>query len=162
MVEHIPHDEVPLQEGVSLAEREAFYVAKWNRDLANGTTPPLHHQLQLQIVQLSPHVVLTMELSNEVRGLTPGSIHGGMLASFADIAGAVSLWDSFVKDVEIPVTSDMHIRYYRQPKGGPIRAEAHLVHKGTRLLSNQCVIADAQERLLARTTATYLIQPLRR
>jgi hypothetical protein len=66
----------------------------------------------------------------EVRGLAPASIHGGMLATFAD-----------------------------EPTGGPLRAEVHLVHRSPRLLSNACVITDSQERVLARTTASYMLQP---
>ena len=151
----------PAQDSSELAAREAFYLALWHRMLDDGTTPRLHHQLGLEIVQLSPHVVLTMELSDDVRGLTPGSIHGGMLATFADVAGAVSMWDSFDKDAEVPVTTDLHVRYFRQPKGGPLRAEVHEVHRSRRLISNECVITDAQDRVLARTTASYMIQPLR-
>ena len=150
-----------MGDDTGLAEREALYLAHWDRLMANGTAPPLHHQLDLRIAQLTPYVVLTMEVSDHVRGIAPGSVHGGILATFADVAGAVSVWDSFDRDTEIPVTTDMSIRYFRQPKGGPLRAEARLVHQSKRLLSNECVITDAQDRVLVRTTASYLLQPLR-
>ena len=136
---------------------EADYFAYWATTGDAGLIPPLHDRMGIQLVQLSPTTVLTMELGEDVRGLAPGSVHGGMLATFADIACAVALWRSFERDVEIPITTDMHMRYYRQPKGGPLRAEASVVYRGTRLLSTECAVTDAQERLLARATATYMI-----
>jgi uncharacterized protein (TIGR00369 family) len=51
------------------------------------------------------------------------------------------------------------MRYYRQPKGGPLRAEASVVHNGRRLLSTECVVSDAEGRVLARSTATYMVVP---
>jgi uncharacterized protein (TIGR00369 family) len=154
-------DQGVLEQTAGVEERAARYLGYWDAMMLDSLTPPLHHQLGLQLVQLTPHVVLTMELSDAVRGLAHGSVHGGILATFADIAGAVSLWDAFAKGEEIPVTTDMHVRYYRQPKGGPLRAEARVVHQSRRMLSNECVITDAQERVLARATASYMIQPVR-
>jgi acyl-coenzyme A thioesterase PaaI-like protein len=57
------------------------------------------------------------------------------------------------------VTTDMHIRYYHQPHGGPLMAEAKMVHGGRRLLSSECTVTDAEDRVLARTTATYMLIP---
>jgi uncharacterized protein (TIGR00369 family) len=102
-----------------------------------------------------------MELSNAVEGFYAGSVHGGILATFADVASAVSLWNSYERGKGIPVTIDMNIRYYRQPKGGPLTAAVQVVHEGRRLLSNECVVTDAQERVLIRTSATYTVQPIR-
>lgn len=53
----------------------------------------------------------------------------------------------------------MHIRYFGQPKAGPLTAEVEVVHGGRRLLSTECVITDAEERVLARSTATYMLVP---
>jgi acyl-coenzyme A thioesterase PaaI-like protein len=51
----------------------------------------------------------------------------------------------------------MHVRYYRQPKTGPLIAEATMVHKGRTLLSAECTVVDAENRVLIRTTATFMI-----
>jgi uncharacterized protein (TIGR00369 family) len=59
----------------------------------------------------------------------------------------------------VPVTTDLHIRYYRQPHAGPITAEANLVYRGRRLLSRECAVTDAENRVLARSTATYMLVP---
>jgi acyl-coenzyme A thioesterase PaaI-like protein len=54
----------------------------------------------------------------------------------------------------------MHVRYYRQPRSGPLTAEATVVHKGKRLLGTECVVTDAELRVLVRSTATYMIVPI--
>jgi uncharacterized protein (TIGR00369 family) len=123
-------------------------------------TVPLHGQMGLSIVDKNgDSIVMTMELTDSVRGLADGSIHGGILATFADVASAFCLDDSYDTTRLIPVTTDMHIRYYRQPKAGPLTAHATVVHRGSRLLSAECSITDADDRTLARSTATYMLIP---
>ena len=120
---------------------------------------PLHAQVGLRVEQLGPHAVLTMELGDSVRGAVEGSVHGGILATFADIACATAVWGAHERGTEVPVTTDLHMRYYRQPRRGPLTARADLVHRGRRLLSCECVVEDAEGRALARATATYMIVP---
>ena len=88
-----------------------------------------------------------------------GSIHGGMLATLADAASASCLDGACDVNTHFPVTTDIHVRYYRQPKGGPLVAEAKLVHGGRRLLSTDCSVIDAEGRVLIRTTATFMLVP---
>lgn len=120
---------------------------------------PMHDQLGIAIVQRGPETVMTMELSDSVRGGMPGTIHGGILATFADCACAISLWGAYDPAEHVTVTTDMHVRYYRQPDGGPLTAEARMVNQGRRLLSSECTIFDVQRRVLARSTATYMLVP---
>jgi acyl-coenzyme A thioesterase PaaI-like protein len=90
---------------------------------------PVHKRLGMSVVDFKPgFVVLSMPLSDEVRGVYEGTI---------------------------TVTTDMHVRYYRQPRGGPLRAEAEMVHHGRTLLSSECSVFDAESRVLIRSTATY-------
>ena len=103
-------------------------------------------------------IVLTMELSKEFEGNTEGGVHGGILATFADIASGMALHSLF-NATSIPVTTDMHVRYYRQPRVGPLTADAKVVHRGRQLLSTECRVEDAQNRELARITATYMLVP---
>jgi uncharacterized protein (TIGR00369 family) len=113
----------------------------------------------MRIREHVPHTIITMELSDAVRGSAEGTVHGGMLATLADAASAVALFGAYELDREIPVTTDMHIRYYRQPHAGPLTARADLVHKGRRILSCECAVEDAGRRVLARSTATYMVVP---
>ena len=150
-------------DGETVAARVARGMAE--RDLAAATegilgTVPIHHTMGLKVVGVDEDsVVLTMELTDAVRGSAEGTIHGGLLATFADAASAMVLSGSFEPDVQIPVTTDIHVRYYRQPKAGPLTAEARVVHRGRRILSTECSIVDAEQRVLSRSTATYMIVP---
>lgn len=124
-------------------------------------TVRLHDRMGLSIVAVTDtSAELTMELTEETAGSAPGTVHGGMLATFADVAAAVALTHSVDTDTQIQVTTDMHIRFLRQPKSGPLTARATLVHKGRLILSTECVICDAEQRELARATATYMVVPL--
>jgi uncharacterized protein (TIGR00369 family) len=121
---------------------------------------PVHKRMQMSVVLVEPgRAVLSMPLAEELRGFFEGSIHGGMLATFADAASALCLVDSYDFNTHFTVTTDIHVRYYRQPKGGPLVAEAKMVHGGRRLLSTECSVVDAQDRVLIRTTATFMLVP---
>lgn len=118
----------------------------------------MHERLQLTVVRAEPGVaVLSMPLTDDIKGVYDGTVHGGMLATFADAACASCLWGTYDFGTQLTVTTDIHVRYYRQPKGGPLIAEAKMVHKGRRLLSAECVVVDAADRVLIRSTATFML-----
>lgn len=120
-------------------------------------TLPFHAWLGLQLVEHGPTTIVSMDLTDDVRGAVPGTIHGGVLATLADVTSAMTLTGAFDIATERPVTTDMHVRYLRQPKSGPITATARLVHHGRRILSTECSIVDGENRDLVRATATYMI-----
>jgi uncharacterized protein (TIGR00369 family) len=113
----------------------------------------------LKIVEHGPRTIATMELNDEVRGAFEGSVHGGILATLADVACALSASGTYDIDEEVPVTTDLHVRYYRQPLSGPLTANATLVHSGRRILTSECSIVDNENRELARATATFMLVP---
>jgi uncharacterized protein (TIGR00369 family) len=128
-------------------------------EIARRTTP-LHKMMNLTLAQHDPNsTVVTMELSKEVQGSAEGTVHGGMLATLADVTSAWALSGSYQSAEGIPVTTDMHIRYYRQPRSGSLAATATVVYSGRRIVSVECSIADGEQRVLARSTATYMIVP---
>ncbi len=121
---------------------------------------PVHKRMQMNVDRVEPGLaILSMPLGEDLRGYFDGSIHGGMLATFADAASASCLEGAYDFNTHFPVTTDIHVRYYRQPKGGPLVAEAKLVHSGRRLLSTDCSVVDADDRVLIRTTATFMLVP---
>jgi len=132
-------------------------------DLATATTlnrelVRLHDRMGITIVAITDDSAeTTMELNAETAGSGPRTVHGGMLATFADVTAALALTRSLHNDDRIQVTTDMHIRYFRQPKSGPLTARAVVVHRGRQILSAECVICDAEGRDLARATATYML-----
>ena len=118
----------------------------------------VHDRMGISIVDVTDDSAqLTMELTAETAGAAPGTVHGGLLATFADVAAATALTGVVDYAKFIQVTTDMHIRYFRQPKSGPLTARATLVHRGRQILSAECVIHDAEGRDLARATATYML-----
>jgi uncharacterized protein (TIGR00369 family) len=120
---------------------------------------PVHDRMGMKILQHGPRAVVTMELTEEVRGAFEGSVHGGMLATLADVACALAAAGTYDSEEEVPVTTDLHVRYYRQPLSGPLTATATLVHSGRRLMTSECSIVDDQNRELARATATFMLVP---
>jgi acyl-coenzyme A thioesterase PaaI-like protein len=66
---------------------------------------------------------------------------------------------SFDTKVVMPVTTDLHVRFDRQPRSSPVRAEGRIIYRGRRLMSIECVITDADAREVARTTGTYMLVP---
>jgi uncharacterized protein (TIGR00369 family) len=124
-----------------------------NRELVR-----LHDRMGITIVAITEDSAeATMNLSAETAGSGPGTVHGGMLATFADVTAALALTRSLEGTDHIQATTDMHIRYFRQPKRGPLTARATVVHRGRLILSAECVICDAEGRDLARATATYML-----
>ena len=102
------------------------------------------------------HAVMRLPDGDYVRsGHAP--LHGGMIALLADVTSAMTLQGTFEMGVAIPVSVDLNVRFYGQPKQWPVTAEAFLVHKGSKIVGTECVIRDAGGRQVARTTATYMI-----
>ena len=121
----------------------------------------LHDRMGVNLVALTDDSAeLTMEISEETAGSAPGTVHGGLLAAFADLACALAIQKAVDDDTQIQVTTDLHIRYFRQPRSGPITAVASLVHRGRQILSAECIIRDAEQRVLTRSTATYMVVSL--
>ena len=147
-----------FREGMAALERGDLEAAS----AAGRRHVPLHGLMGLNLTELEDQVaVATMELTNEVRGPATGSVHGGILATFADVTSGFSLNGAYDLNAEMAVTTDIHIRYYRQPRSGPLTAVAKLVHKGRRLLSTECSVTDADQRESIRSTATYMLVPRR-
>jgi uncharacterized protein (TIGR00369 family) len=138
------------------ASTEAAVAGDWPAVTELLRRVPLHDMMGLTIVDGGPPMVMTMELTDAVRGPVEGTVHGGMLATLADVASALALRDS-LEPTEIPVTTDIHLRYYRQPRSGPLTAVAQVVHRGRRLLGTDCSITDGEQRVLARSTATFMV-----
>ncbi|WP_413467177.1 PaaI family thioesterase [Mycolicibacterium sp. 120270] len=95
-----------------------------------------------------------------MRGRAHGRREDGAGCGHADdAASAACLGGTYDFNSQFSVTTDLHVRYYRQPKGGPLIAESKLVHSGRRLLSTECSVTDAEGRVLIRTTATFMLIP---
>lgn len=56
---------------------------------------PLHARMGRKVLARGPRSVTTMELSDEVRGAFDETIHGGILATLADVTCALSTWGTY-------------------------------------------------------------------
>ena len=83
-----------------------------------------------------------------------------MLATLADVASATAVDGAYMPGEQIAVTTDLHVRYYRQPKAGPLTATATLVHGGRAILTTECVVVDGEDRVLVRTSASFMVVPV--
>jgi uncharacterized protein (TIGR00369 family) len=140
----------------------ALEAGDWQR--ANELVPhtmPLNKQLELTFLGREGDTLsATMALSESVATSVPGTVHGGILATFADVVSGYAIAGSRGAAASgLPVTTELHIRYFRQPRSGPLKGEATVVHRGRQLMSTECAIADADERILARSTATFTFIP---
>lgn len=117
---------------------------------------PLHDHLGLQI-DVGPPTRVTMPLGEQVRGAV-APIHGGVVATLVDVACAAALdHSSYDPTVAVPVSTDLSVKFFRQPKESPLVAEATVVHRGSRLMVAECVITDALGRQVARGSGTYMV-----
>jgi uncharacterized protein (TIGR00369 family) len=139
----------------------ALAAGDWQR--ANELVPhtmPINKQLQLTFLGREDDTLsATMALSESVATSIEGTVHGGILATFADVVSAYALVGTPGAASGIPVTTELHVRYFRQPRSGPLKAAATVVHRGRRLVSTDCVITDGDDRILARSTATFTVIP---
>lgn len=101
---------------------------------------------------------LEIPLTDKLRGAAM-AVHGGVLSTLVDIAcGSVAAGGTDLLDRgAIPVTTDLHIRYFRQPNKGPLVVDAHARRRGKRLISVECTISDGDARELISATATYMV-----
>jgi uncharacterized protein (TIGR00369 family) len=120
-------------------------------------TIPLHDHIGLTVRTVGPPAVLEVPLSDEIRGAV-APLHGGIIATIADVACAAAI-GPFDFETQLLVSTELHVRYFGQPKVSPVVAEADIVHRGSRLIAAECVIRDGEGRHIARASGTYMIVP---
>lgn len=97
------------------------------------------------------------ELVAEERHLNPhGIVHGAVLYALADtgMGGALS---SALEDGQYCSTMEIKINYFRPALPGRLRCETRIVHQGRRTGALESEVFDAEDRLLARATGTFMI-----
>jgi acyl-CoA thioesterase len=99
----------------------------------------------------------TSELTAGTPHLNPnGVVHGAVLYALADtgMGGALS---SLLDEGQFCSTIEIKINYFRPTPAGRLRCETRVVHKGSRTGALDSEIFDAEDRLLARATGTFMI-----
>ena len=117
---------------------------------------PIHEHLGLVIeADENPSRVL-MPLKDDVRGAV-APVHGGLLSLLCDVACAATLGGGYDPTTHIPVSTDLQVKFFRQPKEGPLVATGTVTHAGRTLVVAECVVEDGLGRQVARGSGTYLL-----
>jgi uncharacterized protein (TIGR00369 family) len=86
-----------------------------------------------------------------------GIMHGGVLMSLADTAGALVTFLGLPEGkTTATITSTSHM--FRPVTGGTVRAVAVPVHRGRTTVTAQTSMYDAEERLVAQTTQVQAVR----
>ena len=85
-----------------------------------------------------------------------GVVHGGILASLADTAGAMAAYPMLPKGTRL-ATVEMKINYLEPVDRGPIYAESKVLRLGRTLVTSECEIIDADGNLAAKALMTFAI-----
>ena len=87
-----------------------------------------------------------------------GTIHGGWTATILDSAMACAV-HATLRVGEGYTTLEMKLNYVRpvMPASGPVRCEGRLIHRGGSVATSEGRLIDAQGKLLAHGTETYMI-----
>ena len=98
------------------------------------------------------------ELTADSRHLNPhGVVHGGVVYSLVDYAMGGAL-TSRLAPGERCATLEIKINYTAAAGAGPLRADARVVDRTTRIGVLEARVTDGQERLVALATGSFYIQ----
>jgi uncharacterized protein (TIGR00369 family) len=118
---------------------------------------PFAHQLGLTLVEASPDRVIA-ELPWAPQLCTAGGImHGGVLMSLADSAGALVAFLGLAEG-QTTATMSSATQLFRPVTGGIVRAVALPLHRGRTSVTVQTSLRGAGERLVAQTTQIQAIR----
>jgi 1,4-dihydroxy-2-naphthoyl-CoA hydrolase len=89
---------------------------------------------------------------------TAGIMHGGVLMSLADSAGALVTFLGLPEGATTAtITSTSQL--FRPVTGGTVRAVAVPLHRGRTTVTAQTRLYDAEDRLVAQTTQVQAVRP---
>ncbi len=83
-----------------------------------------------------------------------GTVHGGILATVADMAMAVAV-NTLVAENEFTVTAELKINYLRPAIGNELEAIGKVIKRGRTLTHCQCEVFDENEKQVCFVVATF-------
>ncbi|NGQ96822.1 PaaI family thioesterase [Brevibacillus sp. SYP-B805] len=85
-----------------------------------------------------------------------GVVHGGILATLIDSTMG-SLVNRSLPEGEYGVTTELKTNFLRSARGGSLRSEATILHRGRTLIVCQGSVYDEWDKLVAHATATFMV-----
>ena len=127
------------------------------RDLRNASeNMPFNKLVGIRVVRRhTDGVTVACPMSDQLRN-SAGVMHGGVMATIADVAVGVALASHFGGRRSI-TTTEMKINFLRPIQDGKIFARSHLLRVGKRLCVGRVDMFDAKRKLVAVAVVTYIL-----
>jgi 1,4-dihydroxy-2-naphthoyl-CoA hydrolase len=121
---------------------------------------PFARELGITLTEASSERVLATLAWEPSLCTAAGILHGGVLMSLADTAGAlVAFLGLPAGSTTATITSTTQM--FRPVSAGVVSAEALLLHRGRTTVTVQTHLRDADQRLVAQTTQIQAVRPAR-
>jgi len=130
------------------------------RKIAKGELPPppIARLLDFEIAELGEGRAVFAVVPGEKHYNPIGVVHGGLLATLLDSAMGCAVHSTLPAGTGY-TTVELHVNFVRAVGAGTgrLRAEAGLIHRGSRLATAQGRVVDAAGKLYAHGTSTCLV-----
>jgi len=121
---------------------------------------PFAQHLGLTVAEAGPDKVIARLAWAPHLCTSGGVMHGGVLMSLADSAGALVTFLGLPEGATTAtITSTSQL--FRPVTGGTVRAVAVPLHRGRTTVTAQCSLYDSADRLVAQTTQIQAVRPPR-
>jgi uncharacterized protein (TIGR00369 family) len=119
---------------------------------------PFSAELGIRVVAADPDAVW-LELDWQARLCTAGGVlHGGVLMSLADTAGAVGAFLNLPDGAQGTTTVESKTNLLGAVREGTVTALARPLHTGRTLIVVETELRDAHGKLVAKTTQTQAVR----
>lgn len=127
------------------------------RDLRNiSENMPFNKLLGIRVVRRhSDGVTIDCPMTDRLRN-GAGVMHGGVMATLADVAVGVGLTSHF-GGLRPITTTDIKINYLRPIADGKLIARSHVLRVGKRLCVARVDMFDTKRQLVAAAVVTYML-----
>ena len=128
----------------------------WAEGRAAGA--PICELMNIRLAEVSEGRVVFTGRPEEYHYNPMGTVHGGFAAALIDSATGLAVASVLPEDKGW-TTIDLNVSFVRAMTAatGPVRCEADIVHKGSRLVTAQARVTDADGKLYAHGSTTCLV-----
>lgn len=88
-----------------------------------------------------------------------GTVFGGYFGVLADSFLGLAMMSTLAAD-EWFSTSDLRVSFFRPVRGGTLQIAAEVLNRGRRMAHCECIFVNDDDKVVAKATATQVIQPL--